>query len=368
MRCWECGHESPKNLWVCGECGAGIEGGVVFVTGISGSDSEAVLARVIAAARRAGHEHDVLLHDVGEIMRGFAEEHDPHVVWDRILDTSPRILRLLRALAFQKIEHQFEANRDALHIVDLHLCFRWTACLSKGFEPSIVLGFAPHVRLFINVIGDLDEIQQRLEQTAWGEREILELLIWRDEEKLLTDVYAGICGAPWYLVAAAEPPETIERLVWHPSYKRVYLSYPMTAIKDDARTDDEIKAFRDTIRDFLVVFDPGACQDYDKTYERPELLAVRKQVGDTTVERDFRLIDQADAVVVYYPRKVTSKGVDAEMRHAFETGTPVFLYCPELLDYGPFQPPADRIRQDAAEYVDLLREQLAPQEGEGDDV
>jgi len=368
LKCWSCGYESRANMWACPECGETLEGGVVFVTGISGSNSEDVVARVVGATQGAGHEHEVLLHDVGAIMRTFAEENDPNVMWDRILDASPRVLRLLRALAFQKIEHDFELNRNALHIIDLHLCFRWTACLSKGFEPSMVRAFAPHVRLFINLIEDLDQIQERLAQTAWGNREILELLIWRDEEQLLSDVYAGICGVPSYAVASSEPAQTIERLVWHPSYKRVYLSYPMTAIKDEEDASSEIRGFRDGIRDFLVVFDPGACQDYDRTYERPEMRAVRKEVGDTTVERDFRLIDQSNAVVVYYPRKVTSKGVDAEMRYAFETGTPVFLYCPEELNYGPFQPPADRIRQDPQEYVDLLRARLAPGNEEGDDA
>jgi hypothetical protein len=86
---------------------------------------------------------------------------------------------------------------------------------------------------------------------------------------------------------------------------------------------------------------------------------LRKQVGETTIDRDFRFIDQADAVVVYYPRKVPSQGVDAEMRHAVETGKPIFLYCPEELSGSPFAPPATHTSNDPGRYIALLRERLS---------
>jgi nucleoside 2-deoxyribosyltransferase len=88
--------------------------------------------------------------------------------------------------------------------------------------------------------------------------------------------------------------------------------------------------------------------------------ALRKEVGETTVDRDFKFIDQADAVVVYYPKKVDSKGVDSEMRHAVETGKPIFLYCPEDLGGGPFQVPANQVRSNPEDFMNLLKEELGP--------
>jgi hypothetical protein len=245
-----------------------------------------------------------------------------------------------------------------LHLVDLHLSFRWKAYLTKGFEPYILSAFIPKVRCFINIIEDLPKIQHRLAQTAWGHRQILELLIWRDEELLLTDMFADICGRiPSYAVAKAEPASVIESLIWHPATKKVYLSFPITAIKTDTNARKEIEEFRDQIRGFLVVFDPYACRDYDETYKRRQMKALRKEVGETTVDRDFRFINQADAVVVYYPKKVPSKGVDSEMRHAQEIGKTIFLYCPEDLGGGPFQPPAERIEDNAERFVTMLKKQ-----------
>jgi len=325
MLCPECGREESENVWVCPECGASIKGGVVFITGITGSNVNRILCEVVKLAEE--HKHAVMVHDVGELMRRQAEQSPTPIEWDRILDAPPEILRLLRALAFADIEKKIVLHPTHLHIVDLHLSFRWYSYLTPGFEPYLIRGFIPYVRLLINVIEDLDRIQRRLEKTAWGKRDILELLIWRDEERLLTDVYAGICGrVRSFAVAAAEPPKTIEQLIWHPNVKRVYLSFPMTAIKNDEEANKEIRTFLDKLREFVVVFDPASCNDYDKTYRRPDMEIIKKEVGQATIERDFRYIDQTDAVVVYYPKKVDSKGADAEMRHAFEFGKPIYLW------------------------------------------
>ncbi len=165
MKCRSCGELDSRNTWLCPKCGASIEGGVVFVTGISGSGVEQKLKEVVAAAEK--HKHGVRIHDVGYLMYKHALQHDPDVKWDRILDASPRVLRLLRALAFQDISSAVTGHPEELHLIDLHLCFRWKAYLTKGFEPYILGGFVPHVRCFINIVEDLANIQERLEKTAW---------------------------------------------------------------------------------------------------------------------------------------------------------------------------------------------------------
>jgi hypothetical protein len=180
----------------------------------------------------------------------------------------------------------------------------------------------------------------------------------------LTDIYADICGLErCYAVAAGEPPSIIEKLIWHPEYKKVYLSFPITGFKDDTSAQEEIKSFRDRIREFLIVFDPHACRDYDETYERDEMTMYRKQVGDVTEERDYRFIDQADAIVVYYPKVIYSKGVDAEMNHARRTGKPIYMYTPDNNFFpGPFGVPPSHVRNDQDEFVSLLMKELSPSE------
>ena len=358
MKCRHCTEFERRNLWKCPKCQAEMKGGIVFVTGITGSGVGDCLKNVTRAAEEDGLP--VKYHDVGQLMKKHAEEDDPDVRWEKILDADEKALRHLRALAFQKIAFSIQTEPETLHLVDLHLSFRWRAYLMKGFEPHVLGNFAPHVRCFICIIEDLSKIHERLEQTTWGDRQILELLIWRDEELFLTDLFANACGrVSCYAVAASEPPEIIKNIIWHPEIKKVYLSFPITAIKEDTEAQLKIKAFRDRIRDFLVVFDPYASKDYDETYRREELRHLRKQVGEATEDRDYRFIDQADAIVVFYPKKVSSKGVDAEMNHARRTGKPIYLYCPEDPGGGPFAVPPSDFKSDVEEFVTLLKQKLS---------
>lgn len=361
MLCPNCGYRDTENIWTCPQCGAHIPGGVVLVTGITGSNAAAILKEVAGDAK--GHGHAVRVHDIGEIMKRHAEQNQAGVEWGHILDVSPRFLRLLRAFAFTEVERSIADHPQDLHIVDVHLCFRWYAYLTPGFKSYLIRAFMPRVRLLVNIIQDLDVVHEYLVKTPWGDRPILELLFWRDEERFLTDVYAGMGGVRSYAVSAAEPPSLIERLIWHPQMKRVYLSFPMTNILEDEEAKQEIVDFRDEIREFLIVFDPASCSDYNRTYERSDMRVIREEVGQTTIERDFRYIDQADAVVVYFPKNVPSKGVDAEMRYACESGKPVYHYCPEEYNYGPFQPVAGRTSNDRNKYVALLRRELGTEGG-----
>jgi nucleoside 2-deoxyribosyltransferase len=281
--------------------------------------------------------------------------------WDRILDADEVYRRPLRALAFQEISHGLKLSPDSLFMVDLHLSFRWFAYMTKGFEPHVLLNFADDIRCFVNVVEESPKIRERLVKTSWGDREILELLISRDEELLLTDLFADACGpVECFAVSKAEPPSTLERLIWHPEFKKVYLAFPITNIREEKDLLNEVEDFRDKIREFLVVFDPYSVREYEETYNRAEMRALRRQVGETTVERDFRFIDQADALIAYFPKKVASKGVDAEMSHAFRSGKPIYLYCPEEIEGGPFAVSPSHFRSRREDFVELLRQELAP--------
>jgi len=156
----------------------------------------------------------------------------------------------------------------------------------------------------------------------------------------------------------------MERLIWHPEIRRVYLSFPITHFVEtgDMAALEEIQHFRDRIREFLVAFDPYASKDYDQALKKPEMKEIISEIGDVTEAKDYRLIDQSQALVVYFPRKVPSKGVDSEMRHARRKGKRIFLYCPEELGGGPFAVSPDYYSADVDEFVAFLKENLAPRQ------
>lgn len=352
-----CGNLEKNNTWKCSKCGNKINGGIVFVTGISGSGAEEFLKKVVADA--SSHKHKVKLHDIGNIMYNYAIDDDPKVKWNKILDAGKSTLRNLRARAFESVEHQVKTYPDYLHIIDIHLSFRWKAYLSPGFQLHILSKFQPYVRCFINLIEDISRVQERLKNTGWGKRKILELLLWRDEELFLTDLVAAMFDRLGSIaLSVAEPSIMLEQIIWHPERKKVYLSFPITNIQNDNNARMEIENFRNKIRDFLIVFDPYASKDYDETYKRKEMKSLRKQIGEATEDRDYRFIDQADAIVVYYPKNVPSKGVDAEMNYARLTGKDIFLYCPEDLGGGPFAVPPSHRSTNPEKYIKLLKNKL----------
>jgi nucleoside 2-deoxyribosyltransferase len=360
MKCEGCGIFHRKNIWHCPVCEKPLTGGVVFVTGISGTGSGDKMGKVMAAAHANGHDHQVRYHDVGNVMKGLARSVDPDVVWGRVLDTDPVALRYLRANALQNIKRDYADYPDYLHLIDIHLTFRWHPYTTPGLMPHELELFRPYVRCFIHMIGDLARIQEALDARGWGKRDIHQLLLWREQEQFLTDVYASMCErVDSYAVAAAEPATTFEKLIWHPDMRKVYLARPMGNIIHDEQAKKEIRAFRDKLREFAIVFDPEACGDFDEAEARQEMLDRRDEIGKVTVFRDKRFIDQADALVVYFPKVVPSPGVDAEMAHAKKIGTPIYLYSPEDLGVSPFIVPPDMRRKSSGEFLEMLRHEFA---------
>lgn len=357
MKCSNCDNFERTNRLTCSNCGAKLEGGVIFCTGISGTDIRRYVAKVKNLA--ASGKKSLHIHNVGDMMKKEAISDDPDVNWDRILDGDDKALRLLRTGVFKDITYKIKDTPDDTHLIICHLSFRWRAYITRGFDSHILENLRTKIRFFATIIDDLDKIRDNLKRTSWGRRKILELALWRDEEVFLTSLLADIFGRTEHFIIPLQQPEsTLYKLIFEPNIPKVYLSFPITNILGDSAAKREIEEFRDRIRDFLVVFDPYAIKDYDLTYRVDDMKAIRVEIGDQTKDRDFRFIDQSDAIVVYYPKKVASKGVDAEMAHAFKTGKRIFLYTPDDLGGGPFAIPADHVSNNKEEYINILRRKL----------
>ncbi len=210
------------------------------------------------------------------------------------------------------------------------------------------------------------------------------------------------------VVAVRHPPEMLYRLLFEPQRPRIYASFPISRTRDTHQ--GEINRFREALHRVFTVFDPvtiderplqSLLQGYRAEYlaKQPELtdpssvplLGVRRtlaaadrwyippestlcdeaprdtelaldeiqeiavarpaakiEIDRTIVARDFRLIDQADCVVVYrslFGEGRPSRGTKEEMQYAAEREPPkaVFLiHNPAAIeaggDGGPFIP------------------------------
>lgn len=184
--------------------------------------------------------------------------------------------------------------------------------------------------LYVTVIDSISRMRARLESSQqWrGRLSLKDMLVWRDEETFLTKSIADFQGKPFFVIPASQPPETLYRLMSDHRAPKAYLSYPMTHVGEGAED------LRSRLRDFvsrlrsrgLIVFDPGEVEDLEgEGLEPEELEAVKEDIYDQTVARDYQLIDQSDFVIVYYYVPVMSPGVLSEMTYAFSNAKDVYV-------------------------------------------
>ena len=328
-------------------------GGIIFVSGISGTNIERFLDKVFKKSLL--HGDNLVRHDIGELMYNKASSEHPDMKWEHMLDMNSVALNFLRSGTFDQTMNRVLAEPDKIHIIDMHLCFRWKNHLTSGFSPQIIKPFIPFVRFFVNLVEDVHTVQNTLKKTEWEKTELPELLIWKDEEFFLSEIFANICDVPVYQLSVKEPFELLWNIIMKPEMKKAYLSFPITKIRKDKELLQEIDTFRDEVREFLVAFNPFSSKEYDETYKNKAMKLLKIPIGEATKRRDFRLIDQSDGIIVYYPKKVYSKGVDAEMAYAHSTRKPIFLYCPEEIDTGPFLAPIKFMSQDRDEFINHLK-------------
>ncbi|MFX0210340.1 MAG: hypothetical protein ACFFDT_30455, partial [Candidatus Hodarchaeota archaeon] len=215
--------------------------------------------------------------------------------------------------------------------------------------------------LFLTIINIINDIYHTLEANPlWkGMNNRYQLGIWQEEEAFTTKLMAETMKKPFYIIARRQPPETLYRLIFeHEVSEKVYLSYPMTHIKDEGKKKD-IENLAQELRNLgLVVFDPGT-MELEKIYEDiPEDIRVFDFYQ--TVYRDFQLIDQGTMVVIFYPEIVHSSGVVNEQAYGFRNNKYVFAVFPAE-NYSPFTSFfADKTFKSVNELITFLKEEFIP--------
>ena len=300
----------------------------VICTGISGTDRLEWLRQVVELARSRGHE--VSLYDVRETMFGIARAVGEPVEEETILDMFPRALVLLRAAALEQICSAIAAEPGRDWILNTHAVFRWKNTLISGFDPHYLARLDPH--LFVTVTSGLRTGHARLrQQPRWSQLSEEDLLTWREEEQFFTEEMARIHRKSQILLPRTIGLEAIYRLLFEPGSPRAYLSYPMQHVAPGEERG--LAAFKAELARHYVIFDPADVND--ALAERPEAKTdgstdlqpgsrLQQHIADQIVERDYKLIEQSEAVVVFYDVAVPSPGVISEMKFALESGKQVF--------------------------------------------
>src|SRR5205807_10581267 len=91
-------------------------------------------------------------------------------------------------------------------------------------------------------------------------------LFWRQEEIVLTDLFAAACGVPSHVFAIKHPTRTLAKLIEAPGAS-TYFSHPITAIRNEGqlpKTDDfsEISKISSILREKRTLIEPTTIDEY----------------------------------------------------------------------------------------------------------
>ncbi len=334
---------------------------LVFCTGIAGVQKRQKIEELRRYAEERGRR--VRAVHLGAYMLQIAHEIGRPVQPGMILDRVHQDLPALVAAAMERILAELEQEpADVCTLLNIHACFRHNQTLTHGFHPTWVRKIKERMdqlgrpvrffnlmdslpRIFRNLRSDAAREEQEQGAPSWkAELTALDVLVWRDEERHISEVFAAYEGCQHYILPYDEPIETFYRLVFEPERQKVYLSFPITGIitRQPSLLED-VRRFAGELRQDFVVFDPLAIKDSEwlrgnlteEDWPQPGD-AEREHVEAQTVARDLQLIDQSDFTVVYnrLDDPVWSDGVVTEMNHTRFSGKP--LYIVHLASPGPF--------------------------------
>jgi len=152
------------------------------ITGQVGVDKKPFCERVAAIARAHGKE--LAVAHVGDMM--YAEA--PDVVPGRILDLPRNRLDALRRSVFKDILRLAEKTENLL--VNTHATFRWKHGLFPAFDHDQLLELNADV--YFTLVDNLDAIHERLTREHDVPHSLKDILVWREEEIVSTEIISGI--------------------------------------------------------------------------------------------------------------------------------------------------------------------------------
>ncbi len=334
----------------------------VVLTGQVGLDKKQFVNRVVEVAREHGKK--ILPFHVGDRM--YAEA--PDVVKGKILDLPrPRLSTLRRSVFKDLLSLADEEKHDAI-LVNTHATFRWKHGLFHAYDHDQMKRF--DADLYITFVDNVDAVHERLTRDHDIRHTLKDILIWREEEMVVTESMAEAIRGYGHAFILAHgdmnaTAESLYRLMFESDRKRVYPSFPMTHVMDMPDVLAEIDNFRDILSEHFIAFDPGDLDEKRLLFEAGEATKQGKHTINATVNgreidldvaeitriasdidgqiytRDFKLIDQSDMIVSYVPKLSDGKpglssGVERELQHAWEVTKEVYVVWKPDCEPSPF--------------------------------
>jgi adenylate kinase len=331
-----------------------------IITGQVGVDKGPYLEGVAAEAKR--HGLDLQVCHVGQMM--YAEA--PDVPPGRILNLPITRLNALRRSVFREILRIADNHPHLL--VNTHATFRWKHGLFSAFDFDQIKALHPDA--YVTILDNVETVHQRLVRDHDLDHTLKDIMVWREEELLATEIIANISSGYGHFFQigrgrATPTTQTLFRLLFEPQRKKAYVSFPMTHIIPGSPAHEEIEQFKRIISAHFTCFDPGDVDEFlvhmlasEAMREGQTTIEVEGEDGSFTLKtadvaqisgdilgqiyaRDFKMIDQSDLIVSLVPelpggRPGLSSGVERELHHAFEGGKEVYVVWACAASPSPF--------------------------------
>jgi adenylate kinase len=305
----------------------------------------------------------------------------------RILNLPITRLNSLRRAVFKEILSL--AGRHDHVIVNSHATFRWKHGLFAAFDFDQIKAF--NADNYVTLLDNAESVHQRLAREHDVDHTLKDIMVWREEELLATEILANILRGfgHFHMISRGRKTlttKTMFSLLFEPKKKRVYLSFPMSHVMDLPDTLAEIDRFKAAVSSQLVCFDPGDVDEFvlhtsalKAMEEGKATLTVEAAEGPVTLKtadvaqissdimgqiyaRDFKMVDQSDMIVSLIPELPNGKpglssGVERELHHAYEGGKEVYVIWTCKATPSPFvSETANKIFRSTEEAMNYFRQ------------
>jgi adenylate kinase len=322
----------------------------VIVTGQVGVDKGPYLEEVKQIASKNGH--DVVVCHVGKMMY----QEAPDVPAGRILNLPISRLNTLRRAVFKEILRTADKHEHVL--VNTHATFRWRHGLFAAFDFDQMKSF--NADAYVTMLDNAESVHQRLMRDHDIDHTLKDIMVWREEELLATEIIANILKGygHFFMISRGRnipTTQTIYRLMFERgAKKKVYLSFPMSHVMDLPDTLAEIDRFKAAINEHFITFDPADVDEFilhklaDEAQQAgrdeievqaadgpvklktAEVVQISGDIMGQIYMRDFKMVDQSDMIISLVPELPSGKpglssGVERELHHAFEGGKEVYV-------------------------------------------
>ncbi len=152
----------------------------ILVTGQVGLDKKHYLNLVARLASDRGEE--LKIFHIGDLMYREA----PNVRAGRILDLPLSRLNQLRRAVMRNVIAEAPKHKNVL--VNTHATFRWKHGLFSAFDFDQLAAF--NADLYVTLVDNIESIHQRMLRDHELEHSLKDLMVWREEEILATEICA----------------------------------------------------------------------------------------------------------------------------------------------------------------------------------